>query len=84
MAVRHLVIEATETPEGDRCVDVFCRADGTFGFAEYRRDVEDLRGWFAIGRHGGRLIRPVKTVLANTTRQHPSFGAGNQPEACKK
>ncbi|MEO0912564.1 MAG: hypothetical protein AAFY59_06180 [Pseudomonadota bacterium] len=39
--------------EGDhRCVDVFRRADGSFGFEEYRRDPEDGRGWFAIGHHG--------------------------------
>jgi hypothetical protein len=32
-----------------RCVDVFQRIDGTFGFEEYRRDPEDGRGWFAVG-----------------------------------
>ena len=38
--------------EGDvRCVDIFQRPDGTFGFEEYRRDPEDGRGWFAIGGH---------------------------------
>jgi len=28
----------------DRCVDVFARPDGTFGFEEFRRDPEDM-GW---------------------------------------
>ena len=38
--------------DGDlRCVDLFRRADGSFGFEEYRRDPEDGRGWFAIGGH---------------------------------
>ncbi|MSQ70468.1 MAG: hypothetical protein EXR27_04125 [Betaproteobacteria bacterium] len=37
---------------GDHCVDVFERADGSFGFEEYRRDHEDGRGWFALHRHG--------------------------------
>ena len=36
--------------EGElRCIDVFLRPDGTFGFEEYRRDPEDGRGWFPVG-----------------------------------
>lgn len=48
---RPLVIESIETPDGDRCVDIFRRDDGTFGFEAYRRDLEDPSGWFPIGRH---------------------------------
>jgi hypothetical protein len=36
-----------------RCVDVFSRADGSFGFEEFRRDTEDARGWFPIGGFTG-------------------------------
>jgi hypothetical protein len=32
-----------------RCVDIFRRPDGSFGFEEYRRDPEDNRGWFPVG-----------------------------------
>jgi len=39
-----------------RCVDIFARADGTFGFEEYRRDAEDARGWFATGGHQERVF----------------------------
>ena len=46
-----LVLESIETPNGDRCVDFFLRKDGTFGFEEYRRDIEDPTGWFPIGQH---------------------------------
>ena len=51
MAERHLVLDSIETPDGDRCVDIFRRDDGTFGFEAYRRDIEDPSGWFPIGRH---------------------------------
>jgi hypothetical protein len=27
------------------------RPDNTFGFEEYRREIEDGRGWFPIGGH---------------------------------
>lgn len=32
----------------DRCVDIFRRPDGTFGFEEFRRDAEDMGRWTPI------------------------------------
>ena len=49
------VLRSIETGDGGRCVDVFVRPDGTFGFEEYRRDAEDARGWFPIGFHAGKV-----------------------------
>ncbi len=51
MAHVNKVLRSVNTPDGGRCVDIFQRPDGTFGFEEFRRDVEDLSGWFAIGGH---------------------------------
>ncbi len=51
MARSNKVLRSIETEDGGRCVDIFRRLDGTFGFEEYRRDVEDGRGWFPIGHH---------------------------------
>ncbi len=48
---KNRVLRSIETPDGDRCVDIFIRPDGSFGFEEYRRDIEDGRGWFPIGFH---------------------------------
>lgn len=48
------VAQSIETPDGGRCVDLFVRPDGTYGFEEYRRDAEDGRGWFPIGFHAER------------------------------
>ena len=55
-ARRNLVLASLEADSGDRCVDIFRRPDGTFGFEEYRRDSEDGRGWFLIGRYGGEVF----------------------------
>ena len=44
-----LVLDSVETPDGGRCVKIFRRGGGTFGFEVYRRDAEDLSGWFPIG-----------------------------------
>lgn len=54
MAHTNKVMRSINTPDGGRCVDVFMRPDGTYGFEEFRRDAEDLSGWFAIGSHMGR------------------------------
>jgi hypothetical protein len=42
-------MQSINSDDHHRCVDIFVRADGTFGFEEYRRDAEDRRGWFPIG-----------------------------------
>jgi hypothetical protein len=42
-------VDSINDPGGNRCVDVFAREDGTFGFEEYRRDPEDPRGWVSVG-----------------------------------
>ena len=36
-----LVFVSIENFEHDRCVDLFSRPDGSYGFEEFRRDVED-------------------------------------------
>jgi len=46
-----VVLASIENYEKDRCVDLFARADGTFGFEEFRRDVEDQGRWTAIRYH---------------------------------
>jgi hypothetical protein len=44
-APKPTVLLSLEDPEGRRCVDIFRRADGRFGFKEFRRDPEDGGGW---------------------------------------
>ncbi len=46
------------------CVDIFQRPDGTIGFDEYRRDMEDNRGWFSIGHHGDRVFETEDMALS--------------------
>ena len=42
------VLASPSTAAVDRCVDIFRRPDGTFGFEEFRRDPEDMGGWTPI------------------------------------
>ena len=56
MAHLNRVLRSINSDDASRCVDVFLRPEGSVGFEEYRRDVEDARGWFAIGGHASRTF----------------------------
>jgi len=45
---RFKVLKNLEDAEGFRCVDIFQRPDGTFGFKEFRRDPEDSGRWSLV------------------------------------
>jgi hypothetical protein len=57
------VLTSLESPYGDYCVDVFVRADGTFGFEEYRRDPEDGGLWFSLNRHSRQVFNSEENAL---------------------
>ena len=54
--MRTRVVASFNNPAGDHCVDIFAREDGTFGFEEYRRDAEDMSGWFPLNRYSNRIF----------------------------
>ncbi len=58
------VLASLENPYGDYCVDVFSRADGTFGFEEYRRDPEDGETWHSLHRYSGQVFKSEVDALA--------------------
>jgi hypothetical protein len=43
-----VVFDSVENGQHDRCVDLFRRPDGSFGFEEFRRDVEDAGTWTPV------------------------------------
>jgi hypothetical protein len=49
-----LVLASPSTPAVDRCVDIFARPDGTFGFEEFRRDPEDMGAWTPVAYYSGQ------------------------------
>ena len=44
-----VVVDSIENFERDRCVDIFRRPDGSYGFEEFRRDPEDAGTWTPVG-----------------------------------
>lgn len=69
MAHHNKVMQSVNAPDGVTCVDVFLRADGTFGFEEFRRDPEDPRGWYPIGHHGAQVFASQETATAEAMRR---------------
>jgi hypothetical protein len=58
-----LVVASHETPERDRCVDVFSRPDGTWGFEEFRKDPEDMGAWTPVSYFSGGEYRSETEVV---------------------
>jgi hypothetical protein len=71
MAHVNKVSRSIETPDGGRCVDLFHRPDGTFGFEEYRRDPEDGSGWYPIGHFGEAIFASEAAALAQAHKLVP-------------
>ena len=68
---RHLVLRSIETSEGDRCVDIFQRADGSYGIEGYRRDAEDPSGWFQTSHIGDQRYTSESEALSAATQVFP-------------
>ena len=59
-----VVLDSIENPETDRCVDLFQRPDGSYGFEEFRRDVEDAGAWTPVRYYSGAIYATRDEALA--------------------
>ena len=57
------VFDSIENGEHDRCVDLFSRPDGSFGFEEFRRDVEDAGAWTPVAYYSGAAYASKDAAL---------------------
>ena len=46
---KQIVVRSINNNDESRCVDIFQREDNSFGFEEYRRDIETNEGWYKVG-----------------------------------
>ncbi len=58
-----VVVKSVNMTGDTICVDFFKRPDGTFGFEEYRRDVESNEGWFPIGFYSGNIYPSLDETI---------------------
>lgn len=71
MAHENKVLESIETPDGDRCVDFFRRPDGSHGFEEYRREMEDGHGWYPIGFYADQQFQSEAAAREEAAKRVP-------------
>jgi hypothetical protein len=70
-----IVVSSIENPEHDRCVDLFRRPDGTYGFEEFRRDVEDGGVWTPVQFYSHAAFASREAALTAATRTVAWFPA---------
>ena len=58
-----VVFDSIETRDGTRCVDLFLRQNGTYGFEEFRRDPEDAGLWTPVHYFSGKTFAGTDTAL---------------------
>ena len=63
-----LVFASVENDERDRCVDIFSRPDKTFGFEEFRRDVEDGGAWTPTAYYSGASYKTAELAYVAAER----------------
>ena len=70
-----LVFVSIENDEHDRCVDFFSRPDGTYGFEEFRRDVEDGGAWTPVQYYSGLVYSLATEAYFQAERTVPWLAA---------
>jgi hypothetical protein len=63
-----LVFISIENSDHNRCVDLFSRPDGTYGFEEFRRDVEDRGEWTPVSYYSGSIYPSSEAALEAATQ----------------
>ncbi len=63
-----VVLDSIENREHDRCVDLFRRQDDTFGFEEFRRDVEDGGAWTPMQYYSGAVYASRDAALTSAVK----------------
>jgi hypothetical protein len=66
------VFDSVENAAADRCVDLFRRPDGSHGFEEFRRDVEDRGAWTPVAYYSG-AVYPTATAALEAARREVSW-----------
>jgi hypothetical protein len=69
-----LVLASHQTDEGNRCVDIFSRPNGTFGFEEFRKDPEDMGAWTPISYFSGHEYSTEDDATESAKHADPWLG----------
>ena len=51
-----VVINSINNDNNNLCIDFFNRNNKTFGYQEYRKDPENISGWYRIGNYDYKVF----------------------------
>jgi hypothetical protein len=68
-----VVLDSVENAQADRCVDLFRRPDGFWGFEAFRRDPEDRGAWTPVSFHSGIAFASRDAAWAAALRAVPGL-----------
>jgi hypothetical protein len=72
---RAKVVRSLEDADRFRCVDIFERPDGTYGFKEFRRDPEDAGRWTLVVDYSHHSYATKEDALRMAASILPWFAA---------
>ncbi len=73
--MKRKVLSSIETPDGSHCVDIFVRDDGTFGFEEFRGELDGAARWQSLGMHQSLVFASGDETLTEAKRRIPWLSA---------
>ena len=65
---KKVVVRSINNTDVSLCVDIFQREDNTFGFEEYRRDLETNEGWYKVGFFGDIIFSSEEEAYNNACK----------------
>ena len=65
------VLASFEDADGGQCVDVFARAGGSFGFEQYRSDLDGSSRWQSLNRFSQLRFASGEEALSSAKQRVP-------------
>lgn len=74
---KNKVLESIHNDSSDQCVDIFVRPDGSFGFEEFRRDIEDGGAWSSLRRYSTLKFGSMEEAVQQARHYVTWLNTGN-------
>ena len=77
------VLVSLESDDNSRCVDVFVRTDGSFGFEEFRSEFDGDGRWQPLNKHASLSSGCVEAALEEA-KQRVAWLGGSRASSSEK
>ncbi len=65
---KNAVILSVNNDEGNLCLDIFIRENNTFSFEEYRKDPENVDGWYKVENYSNKIYKNQKEAYKDARK----------------